>query len=129
MHDQGIDPHDLAGVNPVANAADLAAGTLGVNDVRVTDEIVGYISTLARETRTNPALTLGVSPRGAAMLLRSAKAWAWLSGKDFVTPDDVKAILKPAWRHRLILRPEVELEGATSDSILDSVTGRVPVPA
>jgi MoxR-like ATPase len=131
MHDEGKDPHDLAalGVNAVASAADLAAGTAGVNAVRTTDAIIDYVAALARETRTNPALALGVSPRGAAMLLRGAKAWAWLSGNDFVTPDDVKALLKPAWRHRLILRPEVELEGATSDSVLDSVAGRVPVPA
>ena len=131
MHDSGVDPHDLEalGVRAVANAADLAAGKRAVNEIRVTDAVIGYIADLARDTRTNPALALGVSPRGAAMLLRGAKAWAWLSEKDFVTPDDVKALLKPAWRHRLILRPEVELEGATSDSILDSVAGRVPVPA
>jgi MoxR-like ATPase len=131
MHDRGIDPHDLAalGINPVAGAADLVAGAAGVNNVRSTDAIVDYVAALARETRTDPSLVLGVSPRGAAMLLRGAKAWAWLSGNDFVTPDDVKALLKPAWRHRLILRPEVELEGATSDSVLDSVAGRVPVPA
>jgi MoxR-like ATPase len=62
------------------------------------------------------------------MLLRASKVSAWLSGRDFVTPDDVKAMLKPTWRHRLILRPEVELEGATADSVLDALADRVPVP-
>ncbi len=57
-----------------------------------------------------------------------AKAWAWLSGRDFVTPDYVKVLVKPAWRHRVVMRPEVELEGATPDSLLDSVIQRVPVP-
>ena len=62
------------------------------------------------------------------MLLHSAKAWAWLSGRGFVTPDEVKAIAKPALRHRVQLRPEVELEGATVDGVLDGVLASVPVP-
>jgi len=62
------------------------------------------------------------------MLLIGAKAWAYLAGRDFVTPDDLKDMLKPAWRHRMIVRPEAELEGATADSILDGIAQRVPVP-
>jgi MoxR-like ATPase len=62
------------------------------------------------------------------MLLHAAKAWAWLSGRDFVTPDEVKAIAKPTLRHRMQLRPEVELEGATADGVLDRVLASVPVP-
>ena len=83
---------------------------------------------LARATRESPSLSLGVSPRGAAMLLHAAKAWAWLSGREFVTPDEVKAVAKPALRHRVQLRPEVELEGATVDGVLDGVLATVPVP-
>jgi MoxR-like ATPase len=130
MHDRGVDPHDLdaLGVQVVAGRPDLAAGTESVNAVRVSGELVDYLLSLAGETRSNAALTLGVSPRGAAMLLRASKVSAWLSGRDFVTPDDVKAMLKPTWRHRLILRPEVELEGATADSVLDALADRVPVP-
>ncbi len=130
MHDRGVDPHDLdaLGVRVVAGADDVAAGSAAINEVRVTDEIVGYIMALADETRTSPSLVLGVSPRGSAMLLRTSKAAAWLAGRDFVTPDDVKALLGPTWGHRLILRPEVELEGGTSDSILGGLADRVPVP-
>jgi MoxR-like ATPase len=62
------------------------------------------------------------------MLLHAAKAWAWLSGREFVTPDEVKAIAKPALRHRVHLRPEVELEGATVDGVLDGILASVPVP-
>jgi len=62
------------------------------------------------------------------MLLVGAKAWAYLRGRTFVTPDDVKTLLKPAWRHRVVLRPEVELEGATTDSVIEAVVDRVPVP-
>jgi MoxR-like ATPase len=62
------------------------------------------------------------------MLLHAAKAWAWLSGREYVTPDEVKAIAKPALRHRVQLRPEVELEGATVGGVLDGVLATVPVP-
>jgi len=62
------------------------------------------------------------------MLLHAAKAWAWLSGREFVTPDEVKAMAKPALRHRVQLRPEVELEGVTIDNVLDGVLATVPVP-
>jgi MoxR-like ATPase len=131
MHDEGKDPHDLAslGVHAVASASDIAAAASALTEIRVTDEVADYIVDLARETRTSPSLTLGVSPRGAAMLLKASKAWAYLAGRDFVTPDDVKTLVKPAWRHRIVLRPEVELDGATADSLLDGLVERVAVPA
>ena len=130
MHHQGRDPHDLAalGVRPVAGAAALEAAARDVIGVTVAEELFGYIWALADQTRRSPSLALGVSPRGAAMLLNVAKAWAYLSGRAFVTPDDVKALVKPAWRHRIVLRPEVEMEGATTDAVLDGVVERVPVP-
>jgi MoxR-like ATPase len=90
--------------------------------------VLAYVVQLARATRESASLVLGVSPRGSAMLLHAAKAWAWLSGREFVTPDEVKAIAKPALRHRVQLRPEVELEGVTVDNVLDGVLATVPVP-
>jgi MoxR-like ATPase len=90
--------------------------------------VQAYIVALARATRTSPSLSLGVSPRGATMLLHASKAWAWLSGKSFVTPDDVKTMAKPTWRHRILLRPDVELEGANADGVLDGVMASVAVP-
>ena len=130
MHDAGKDPHDLAslGVTPVAGPADLSAGAAGVVAVRMAPELMTYLVSLASETRRSPSLSLGVSPRGVAMLQSAAKAWAYLSGRDFVTPDDVKVLLKPTWRHRVLVRPEVELEGASADAILDGVLARVSVP-
>jgi MoxR-like ATPase len=130
MHHEGRDPHDLAalGVRPVAGAAALEAAARDVVGITVAEELFGYIWALADQTRRSPSLALGVSPRGAAMLLSVAKAWAYLSGRTFVTPDDVKALVKPAWRHRVVLRPEVEMEGATTDAVLDGVVERVPVP-
>ena len=129
-HDQGLDPHDLAsaGVRPVANAGDLAAARKLVAAITTEVPVRNYIVAIARATRDSPSLGLGVSPRGAAMLLWAAKAWAWLAGKPFVTPDEVKAVAKPALRHRIELRPEVELEGVTADGVLDGVLASVPVP-
>ena len=90
--------------------------------------MIGYVVDLARATRSSPSLQLGVSPRGATALMSAARAWAWLSGRDYVTPDDVKALARPALRHRVELRPEAELEGVTPDAVLDGVLGSVPVP-
>ena len=129
-HDAGLDPHDLAaaGVTPVAGPADLDAARREVAAIRVDPAVQGYIVALARASRDSPSLALGVSPRGATMLLHAAKAWAWLSGRSFVTPDEVKAMAKPTFRHRILVRPEIELEGVTADSVLDGLLSTVPVP-
>ena len=129
-HDRGLDPHDVAaaGVRPVATAADLAVARDAIQRIRVESPVVSYIVALVRATRESPSLALGVSPRGATGLLHASKAWAWLAGRDFVTPDEVKAVVKPTLRHRVMLRPEVELEGATPDGVLDGILASVPVP-
>ena len=127
-HDEGLDPHQLSSVRRVAGAADLEAARLEVDALRVDPIVQAYIVALARATRDSPSLRLGVSPRGATMLLHAAKAWAWLSGRAFVTPDEVKAMAKPTLRHRIQIRPEVELEGVTADAVLDGILATVPVP-
>jgi MoxR-like ATPase len=129
-HDRGLDPHDIAaaGVRPVATAADLAAARARIEAMRVEPPVLTYLVALVRATRDSPSVTLGVSPRGATALLHAAKAWAWLAGREFVTPDEVKAVAKPALRHRIILRPELELEGTTADGVLEGILASVPAP-
>lgn len=129
-HNRGLNPHDLvsAGIRPVASAADLAAARAGVAAIRVEPSVLAYLVSLVRATRESPSLVLGASPRGAAALLHASKAWAWLAGRSFVTPDEVKAVAKPALRHRIALRPELELEGATADRVLDGILATVPAP-
>jgi MoxR-like ATPase len=129
-HNAGMTPHDIAslGIQRVAGAAELAGAREEVRGIDVEPPVQGYIVDIARATRTSPSLTLGVSPRGATMLLHAAKAWAWLSGKDFVTPDEVKAVALPTLRHRIQIRPEVELEGVTPDGVLSGILASVPVP-
>ena len=129
-HAAGFDPRDLAGagVRAVAGRGDLATATQAVRATRVDPAILSYIVELARATRAAPSAALGVSPRGATALLATSRAWAWLSGRDFVTPDDVQALARPTMRHRIQLRPEAEIEGVTTDGILDNVLASVPVP-
>ena len=129
-HHAGMDPHDLGtlGVRAVAGAEDLAEGRKEVGGVPVDPRVQAYIVAIARATRESPSLSLGVSPRGATMLLHAAKAWSWLAGRQFVSPDEVKAMAKPTLRHRVQLRPEVELEGVTADGVLDGILASVPVP-
>ena len=129
-HHAGMDPHDLAalGLTAVATPDDLLAARRAVDAVEVDDRVLAYLVDLARATRESPSVVLGVSPRGATMLLRAAKAWAFLSERPFVTPDEVKAVALPTLRHRLQLRPEVELEGGTADGVLRGLLDAVAVP-
>ena len=129
-HAAGFDPRDLrgAGLQPVAGPADLAAATRAVQQVAVSPAVMGYVVDLVRATRSSPSLALGVSPRGATALMATSRAWAWMSGRGYVTPDDVKALARPTLRHRVQLRPEAELEGVTVDGVLDTVLAAVPVP-
>ncbi|NKX53818.1 AAA family ATPase [Arthrobacter mobilis] len=129
-HSLGFNPRDLAaaGVRPVASATDLALARADVARVEIAPEVLGYIVDLVRATRSAPSFQLGVSPRGATALLNTAKAWAWLSGRGFVTPDDVKALTLPALRHRVLLRPEAQMDGVQADDVLQSILATVPVP-
>ncbi len=129
-HAAGFDPRDLAGagLRPVAGPVELAAARAAAAAVTVAPEVLGYVVDVCRATRATPSLQLGASPRGATALMATSKAWAWLSGRDFVTPDDVKALARPTLRHRVSVRPEAELDGATADGVLDGVLASVPVP-
>ncbi|MCC5033105.1 MoxR family ATPase [Streptomyces sp. WAC 00631] len=129
-HAQGFNPGDLqaAGLRTVANATDLAAARAAVAGTSVSPEITGYVVDICRATRDSPSLSLGVSPRGATALLSTSRAWAWLTGRDYVIPDDVKALALPTLRHRVQLRPEAEMEGITPDSVIQAILANVPVP-
>jgi MoxR-like ATPase len=129
-HAGGFDPRDLAaaGLRPVAGPRELATARVAVRNVTIAPEVLAYVVDIARATRQSAAVRLGVSPRGATALLAASRAWAWLTGRDYVTPDDVKALARPALRHRVQLRAEAELEGATSDGVIDGVLASVPAP-
>ena len=129
-HAAGFNPRDLdaAGVGAVLDAAQLAQAQAAVARVGASADVIGYAVDLARATRQSPSVKLGVSPRGTTALLSAAKAWAWLTGFDAITPDHVQAMALPVMRHRLQLRPEAELEGVSADSILRAIMQQVQVP-
>ncbi|MCK1799169.1 MoxR family ATPase [Streptomyces sp. XM4193] len=129
-HRDGFSPRDLhtAGVRPRATPEDLEAARTEVASTSVSAEVTGYIVDICRATRESPSLTLGVSPRGATALLATARAWAWLTGRNYVTPDDVKSLALPTLRHRVQLRPEAEMAGLTPDIVVNSVLAQVAVP-
>ena len=128
--DSGIELRDpvRAGVQEVLDSAALAAVAEAVRNITVAESVRRYIVDLAVATRQAPELTLGASPRGEVWLLQAAKASAAFDGRDFATPDDVKAVLKPTFRHRLLLTPEAEVAGHTADSVLSSVAATVTPP-
>ncbi len=129
-HAAGFDPRDLtaAGLRPVAGPAHITAARAAVAQVAVSPEVLAYIVDLCRATRTSPAVQHGASTRGATALLAASRALAWLNGRGFVTPDDVKLVALVALRHRLQLRPEAELDGVTAEAVMSSLLLSVPVP-
>lgn len=111
-----------------ADAAQLAAARQQVQQVRVEPAIFDYLLAVVRRTREWPAISLGASPRAAAGLLIVAKAYAAKEGRDYLIPDDVKTAALPVLRHRLILKPEVELEGFDPDRVIRDVLAATPLP-
>ena len=99
-----------------------------VAQVVAEDPVVQYIVDVCRATRRSPSLALGVSPRGAIALLRTARAWAYLTGRDFITPDDVKTMAPSTLSHRVRLTTEAELEGTQVEAVLAATLASVPVP-
>ena len=99
-----------------------------VQTVKVDDTLIDYIAQIVRKTRESDLIRLGASPRAGISIVDSSKAWAFIQGRDYVTPDDVKIVVRPALRHRIIPAPHVELEGGTSDQIIQDVVASTPVP-
>ncbi len=124
----GFDAEDLSGLDPVTNEGELLALQNAVRQVRVTDDVVAYIVDVVGRTRNHPAVSLGASPRAAVGIMNAARARALWEGRDFVIPDDVKLLSGAALRHRLLLQPEAELEGVTTDVVVDAVLRDAPVP-
>ena len=121
------DPAQL-GVGKIAGREEIAAAVAAVGEIRLAEEVVGYIAALVRATRETADLESGASPRAGAMLALAARARAVLEGRDYVIPDDVKALALPALRHRVILSPAAEIEGRGVDDTLTALTERIEAP-
>jgi MoxR-like ATPase len=119
---------DSFGLEIVANAEALLLAREEIDAVQVRSEVVAYVTKLARRTREHPSLVLGASTRGALMMLVGAKAWAAHDGRNFVTPDDVKAVAMPALRHRLQLHPAALIEGVSADAVVAEILQQTEIP-
>jgi MoxR-like ATPase len=119
---------DDFGLASVASAAQIAEAIGAVAQIRLTDEVANYVVALIRATRETGDFAFGASPRAAAMLAIAARARATLEGRDYVIPDDVKALAQPALRHRVILSPAAEIEGRLTDQIIQGLIDRVEAP-
>jgi len=127
---QGFDAHDIAatGLHALLTPETLSEARQAVTAVTVQESIVDYITRIAFASRQSPELLLGGSPRASISLLLSSKAYAAIQGRDYVVPDDVKALVPPVYRHRVILRPEAEIEGLDADAVMEQVLAKVEVP-
>ncbi len=116
------------GVAPAATAGELTAAVDAVAQVKVKEDVVAYIVDIVRATRETAALETGASPRAAAAIAAASRAHAALDGRDYVIPDDVKALAPPALRHRVILSPAAEIEGRTTDETLATIIDQTAAP-
>lgn len=119
---------DITTLTKVASAKDLGKQKAIINKVHVEASIMKYIAEVVQSTRNSSSISVGASPRASVFVMRAAQAWAAIKGRDFVTPEDVKFIIKPVLRHRIILTPEKEMEGISADKVIDLTLEKIEVP-
>jgi len=128
LRHRGVRPATLDDVQPVVAVEELLQASRELDATGVSDEVMGYVTAIVRATRTLPSVELGASPRAGVHLLAAAKAVARLDDRGYVTPDDVAEVAPDVLRHRLLLRPEAELEGYSPDAAVAAALDAVPVP-
>ncbi len=127
-HAAGFDPSDLSWLRVVTSPAEIAQMQAFAQTVTIDEAVIGYIVDLTRRTREDRAIELGASPRASIALLKAAQVIASSEGRTFVTPDDVKPMVKPVFRHRVMLQPDAQLQGITPDERIDELVKSAPVP-
>ena len=115
-------------VQPLLSPEDIRALRKQLMDIVVEDSIIAYITAIIRKTRESRKVQLGASPRAGIAVLMASKTWALLDGRTYVTPDDVKLVARPALRHRILLSAQAEMEGGTSDVIIQEALASAQVP-
>jgi MoxR-like ATPase len=128
MARDGLAPATLSEVGAVTSADRLLEMRHVASDTEIAPEVLAYLASVVRHTRSLPSVELGASPRASVHLLGAAKAIARMSGRDFVTPDDVARMATPVLRHRILVRPEAELERYSPDDAVKAALAAVPVP-
>lgn len=130
LYNQGEEPHNVeqSAIRPVMSAEDVENCAEVIRRLAMRPELVSYVRQIVTATRESEDILVGVGPRGGIHLLLAAKASAAFAGREFVTPDDIQSMALPALRHRVVLQPEAEANGLTSDEVLQGVLRQVPVP-
>ena len=118
----------LENVNKILSAKQIDQYRQTIHSIIIEPKLVEFIAKIVNETRNNPSLYLGASPRASLAILRSSKANAAIKGRDFVTPEDIVEMAAPVMRHRIILTPEKEMEGITADELIESIIRNIEVP-
>jgi len=127
-HADGFDPSDLSALTAVTGPEEIVAMQHHAQSVRADDAVIAYIVDLVHRTRDDRSIELGASPRASIALLKTAQVIAASEGRDFVTPDDVKPLVKAVLRHRVMLHPDAQLQGVTPDDRIDEILRAAPVP-
>ena len=127
-HANGFDPSDLSALTPATSPAELSSMQAFAQTVRADDSLLAYIVDLARRTRDDRAIELGASPRASIALLKTAQVIAASEGRGFITPDDVKPMVKAVLRHRVMLHPDAQLQGVSADDRIEDILRTLPVP-
>jgi MoxR-like ATPase len=127
---QGFDAHNLAtaGLKAIIPAESITQARRVIQEVVVEDGILHYVAQITAASRQSPDLILGASTRASTYVMLSAKTYAALQGRSYVTPDDVKYVVPHVFRHRILLKPEAEIEGLDADAVIQRLLGRVEVP-
>lgn len=118
----------LEDIKPIITKEKIAAFKTEIHHVKVENKVMSYIAEIIHNTRQHPHLILGASPRASVAIMRASKTFAMLQGRDFVTPDDVKRALKPVLNHRIVLSPEREMEGMTTEDVVDMIVKSIEIP-
>lgn len=119
---------DFSVLEKVTNAVEIVKQRGIVSQVRVEKELMKYIAQIIHQTRNSSSISIGASPRATVAVMRASQAWAVMRGRDFITPEDVKSVIKPVLRHRITLTPEKEMEGVSPDHVIDLTVDKVEVP-
>ena len=120
--------NDLSTIRPLLNAEQIASYRDRVREIHIEPNLIRYVAQIVSQTRNNASVYLGASPRASIAIMSSAKAYAAIQGRDFVTPEDIKAMVLPVLRHRLMLTAEREMEGISTDEVLKQIVDKVEVP-
>lgn len=119
---------DFSSLQKVTNAKQIEEQRAIVSKIHVEPELMKYIAEIIQRTRNSSSISIGASPRASIFVMRAAQAWAAIRGRDFITPEDVKQVIKPVLRHRITLTPEKEMEGISSDQVIAMTLEKVEVP-